>query len=65
MNFIDFNKSRDHRHIWLINFFGISQHSMTAKDIEMCTLTGEIGGLHDANRLKRTRDRTEDVVADM
>jgi hypothetical protein len=38
---------------------------MTVKDIEMCALTGEIGGLHVPNRLKKTRDRTEDVVADM
>jgi hypothetical protein len=38
---------------------------MTAKDIEMCVLKGEIGGMYEANRLKRTRDRTEDVVANM
>jgi hypothetical protein len=38
---------------------------MTAKNIEMCALTGEIGGLHEANRLKRIRDRREDIVADM
>jgi hypothetical protein len=43
IDFIDFNKAINHRHRWLINFCGISQHSMTAKDIEMCALTGEIG----------------------